>query len=124
MIVTMIAVRMMQMPTDEIIDMIPMRHRLVPASRTMHMSCRVPRTLVLRRADIRVFRGHLDGVLVDVSGMHVVQMSVVQIINMIAVLHSRVPATGSMLVRVVLMMRKLAVAHGVLRYMSNKSIPE
>ncbi len=117
----MIAVGVMQMSIDEIVDVIPMRHRLMPAPRPVHMSGRMPGALMLRRACIRVRRRNLNGVFIHMAGVHVVQMPVVEIIDVIAMLHSRMPAAGPMLVRVVLVMRKFAVAHGVLQVVCSKS---
>jgi len=113
MVVAMIAVGMMKMSIDEIVDVISMRHSLMPAPRPMHVSGRMPGALMLRRADVRVLRRNLDGVLVHVPSVHVVQMAIMEIIDVIAMLHSRMPTAGPMLVRVVLVMRKFAVAHSM-----------
>ena len=50
----MVTVRMMQVVADQIIDMIAVRHRLVPASRTMNVGCIMPRASVLRCAPLRI----------------------------------------------------------------------
>jgi hypothetical protein len=113
MIVAMVAVGMMQMPVDQIVDMIPMRHGLMPAPGPVNMSGRMSGTLMLRRAHIRVLRRDLDGVLVHVPRVHVVQMTIMKIIDVVAMLHSRMPAARPVLVRVVLMVRKFAVAHSM-----------
>jgi hypothetical protein len=110
----MVPVRMVEMPVDEIVNVIPMRYGLVPASWTMHMSRLVSGAGMLRRADILVFRRDFDRMLVDMPGMMMVQMAVMKVIDVIAVFYSRMPATGTMLVRVINVMRKFAVAHGVL----------
>ena len=52
--------------------------------------------------------------LVHVPGVHMVQMAIVKIIDVVAVLHSRMAATRPMLMRVVLVVGKFAVAHGAL----------
>jgi hypothetical protein len=44
-------------------------------------------------------------------GMHVMQMTIVQVIDMIAVLYGCMAATGSVLMGVIGVMRKLAVCH-------------
>ncbi len=111
MIVAVIAVRMMQMPIDQIVDVIAMRNRLVSATGTMHMTRRMTRARVLRRAGIRVLRRDVDRVLVHVSGMHVVQVPIVQIVHVIAVLHGGVPAPGTMLMGVIGVMGQFAVGH-------------
>ena len=56
MVVAVIAVRMMQMAVDEIVDMVAMRYRLVPASRTVLVARLMSGAPVLRRAAIGVLR--------------------------------------------------------------------
>src|SRR5688500_18877476 len=50
--------------------------------------------------------------LIDVVAVHVVQMPVVQIVDMIAMAYGRVPAVGAVLMRVIGVMRFLARRHG------------
>lgn len=97
----MVSVRMMQMPIDEIVDVIAVRHRVVPASRPVHVPRLVPATTVLRRAAVGIALRHLDHVLVDVILVRVMQMTVVQIVDVIAVPHGGVSAAGPVLVRVI-----------------------
>lgn len=72
------AVRVVQMVLDQIIDMIAVRHRFVAAARSMHVPGCVPGAAVIRGAALRVGRGDLDHVLIDVIVMRVVEMPVVQ----------------------------------------------
>jgi hypothetical protein len=48
---------------------------------------------------------------VDVSGVYVMQMPVVQIVDVIAVLHRGMTASRPMLMGMIGVMRKLAVCH-------------
>lgn len=98
MIVTVIAVRMMQAAAGEVVHMISMRHRFVSASRTVHMSRRVPH----RRwsAAGRIARGDLDEALVDMVSVHRVQAAIVQIVDMVPVEDGGVPASLAVDVRV------------------------
>ena len=57
------------------------------------------------------FRADLESVLIDMIGMRVVQMSIMQIVDMIAVPDGRVPAVRPVLVIVMGMMRFIAGAH-------------
>jgi hypothetical protein len=78
----MIAVRVMQMARDAVIDVVAMRHRLVTAAGAMHMTCLVAGAAVLGGAAVGVLAGDFDHVLVDMPFMRVVQVTVVQIIDM------------------------------------------
>jgi hypothetical protein len=63
-VVAMIAVRMMQVAVDQVVDMIAMRHRFVPASRLVDMSRFMTAAVVARCALVRIFRADLKPVLV------------------------------------------------------------
>lgn len=95
MIITVPSVRMMQMTVHQVIHMIPVGHRFVPAIRPMHMPRFVAPTRVLRRADVRIRHTHFHHVLVHMVTMHRMQVAVVQIIHVVAVLHGRVAAAFS-----------------------------
>src|SRR5262249_1933690 len=92
---------MMQMPIDQIVDVVPVRHNLMPPSRAVPGRRVMPAALVLRRAPVRIGRRYLDGVLVNVILVNVVQMAVVQIVDVIAMADGGVPARFAVLVRVV-----------------------
>jgi hypothetical protein len=107
----MITVRMVKVAIDEIVDMVAVRDRLVSASRPVHVTRLVSGATVIRCAAIRVLGGHFNDVLVHVIGMRVMQMPVVQVVDMIAVAHRRVPAGGTMLMRMIGVMRLGARCH-------------
>jgi hypothetical protein len=92
MIIAVIPVGMMQVSVDQIVDVIAVRHRLVPASRTVHVPAVVPAAPVLRRAPVRIGGRYLDRVLVHVILVHMVEMAVVEIVDVIAVADSGMPA--------------------------------
>lgn len=96
MIVAVAIVHMMQPAIDQKIDMIAMRHRLVPATGTVDMA-----TCRRRDAAIRVGDADGDHMFIDMIAVHMVQMAVVQIINMAIMLHGGVAAAGTMLVGVI-----------------------
>jgi hypothetical protein len=54
MIVAVVAVRMVQVPVNEVADVIAVRHGLVPAARTMNMPWSVRRAAMLGCAAIGV----------------------------------------------------------------------
>ena len=90
MIVAVIVVRMVQPPSDQVVDVIAMRHRLMPAPLAMRM-----RLLARRRLGVTVgMRGvDSDRVLVDMVLMRMVQVPVVKIVDVIFVPDRGMPAT-------------------------------
>jgi len=62
-------------------------------------------------ATIRIGSGHFDRVLVDVIPMRMMQMPIMQIVDMFAMPDGRVPASGSMLMRMIGVVRLITRAH-------------
>lgn len=83
--VAVIAMRMMQMPFHEVVDMVAMRNRLVPAAPTMYVARLMPSTAVIRRARIRVCLRYFNHVLINVIAMRMVQMPIMQVVDMVSV---------------------------------------
>lgn len=111
MVVAMVAMRMVQMAVDEIIDVIAMWHGLMTATGSMDMRGIMTSATMFRGAVRRVFLTYLDNMLVDMTIMRMVKMTVMQIINMVAVANSNVSATGFVLVIMVMMMRQSTITH-------------
>ena len=63
MVVAVIAVRMVQVAVDKIVDVIPMRHRFVAAPRSVNVARVV--APAARRALVRIFGAHFESVLVE-----------------------------------------------------------
>jgi hypothetical protein len=97
----------MQPSVHKVIDVITVRHLFMSASRTMRM-----RAPSLGRAAQGVGIANLDNMFVDMISMHVMQMTIVQIIDMAVMAHGRVPTVGTMLMCVIRMMRLGAGGHG------------
>ena len=112
-VVAVIAVRMVQMTVDQVIDVVAVRHRFMPAARPMHMTGAMAGTVVLRRAAVRVGGADGDHVLVDMVAMHVMQVAVMQEIDVAFVAHRRVTALRAVLV----------VVMGVLRAAGHRRSP-
>ncbi len=93
-VVAMIAVGMVQATIDEVVDVIAVRDRLVTAAGSMH----VPVAPDFRRAARRIALAHFDDMLVDTSIMWVQEMSVLQVIDVVAMADGDVPAAWAMLV--------------------------
>jgi hypothetical protein len=91
---------MMQVVAHQVIDVVAMRHSLMAAAIAMGVFGLVALTVVLGRAVVRVRGVHRDDVLVDVVAVGMVEVSLVQVIDVVAMLDSRVAAAGSVLVGV------------------------
>jgi hypothetical protein len=96
MVVTMIAVGMVQPTINEIIDVVAMGHGFVPARRSMRV-----RAAHFWRALHRI--GGIDGhdMLIDMIPMHVMKMAIMEIIDMAIMADRHMPTIGAMLVVVI-----------------------
>jgi hypothetical protein len=93
MIVTMTVVRMVKASLDQIVDVIAVRDCLVAAARSVDMTDTDVIWCTMRRIG-SVDRNH---VLVDMISVHVMQVTVVQVVNVAFVSNGRVPAPRAML---------------------------
>ena len=98
-VIAMAIMWVMQPSVHEVIDVITVRHLFVSAARTMRV-----RAPGLGRAARGVGIANLDNMFVDMISMHVMQMTVVQIIDMPFMANRRMPAVGAMLVGMIGMM--------------------
>lgn len=97
-IVAVIAVWMVQVPIDEIVDVVAVGHRFVSAARAMYMAGIMSRATVVGRAAGRIRVADFQSVLFDLAvGADVMQVTVVQIVDMVAVLNARVFAVRAVL---------------------------
>ncbi|MFM0093574.1 recombinase family protein [Paraburkholderia sediminicola] len=108
-VVAVIAVRMVQVAVDEIVDVIPMWDRLMAAPRSVNVGRVV--AAAARRALVRIFGAHFELVLVYVIAVRMMQMTVMQIVNVIVVLDRSVSTVRAMLMVVVSVMWFVAGAH-------------
>ena len=101
MVVAVIAVGMVQLPRDQVVDMIAVRNRLVTAARTMLVIGFMTRVAERRRAMVRILGAHLDRVLLDDVAVLMMQMTVMKVVDMVAMLNSDVAAAGTVPMRMV-----------------------
>jgi hypothetical protein len=80
-VVAVVAMRMVQVAIDEVIDVVAMRHGFMTATRSMNMAFAMSRALMLRRAPVGVGGRNLDHMLIDMPVVHVVQMTIMQVID-------------------------------------------
>ena len=102
-IVAMVTVVMMEPTVDEVVNVVAVRNCLMPAARPMDMARLVTFVPILRRAPGRIFGGHFNNMLLDIVPFLMVQMSVMQVVDMVAVLHRDMTAIC------IVMMRMLSV---------------
>lgn len=93
MVVTMAGVRMVQVPVDEVVEVIAVRHNLVTAGRAVCVGRVVTAARVRGGAGVWIGAADLDDVFVDVRLVGVMQVPVVQVVDMVAVAYGGV-ATG------------------------------
>jgi hypothetical protein len=70
--VAVVAVGMMEVPLDEIVYVVAMRHGLVPAARAVGVAALMTGAVMLRRAGVRVRLRYFDHMLVHVIIMRMV----------------------------------------------------
>jgi hypothetical protein len=93
----MIAVRVVQVIADQIVDMVAVRHGFVAARWTVLVSRVVTGAAMRRRASVRICVTHVDAVLVDMVFVRVMQVPVMQVIDMTIVLDGGVTASLAVL---------------------------
>lgn len=92
MIITMTTVRVMEVSVDQIVNMSAVGYSLVTAIRAVYMRLRVARAQVLRRTIFGVHACYFYYMFINVILVLVVQMSVMQVIDMIIMHDTRVTA--------------------------------
>ena len=106
----MIAVRVMQPPIHEIVDVIAMRDGFMAATWAVGMACATD----VWRALHWIICADSEHMFVDMILVHVVQVPVMQIIHMPLVANRDVSAVWAVLMAVVGVMRQVARGHDVL----------
>jgi hypothetical protein len=101
-VVAVIAVRMVQVAVDEIVDVIAMRHGFMAAPRSVNVARVV--AAAARLALVRIFGAHVEPVLVYMIAVRMMQMTVMQIVNVTVVLDCSVSTVRAMLMVVVSVM--------------------
>ncbi len=110
-VIAVIAMWMVQMAVDEVVDMIAVRHRFVAAARSMDVTRFMSRASVVGRAAVRIRLADLNDMFVYMVAVGMMQVAVMQIVDMIAMADRRMATTGAVLMVVVFMMREGTVRH-------------
>jgi hypothetical protein len=95
----MVAVRVMQAPVHQIIDMVAVRHGLVAAVRAVTVSGIVAGGVILGIAAIRIDVTHRDRVLICPAALAVFKAAVIEIIDMAFMLDGEVAAARAVHMR-------------------------
>jgi hypothetical protein len=96
MIVAVIAMGVMQMPGDDVVDMVAVRNRFMAATGTMLVSSVMGAAIMPWRAVGWIGTALLQSMLVDMVPVHVVKMAIVQIVRMVFVLDGGMTAPFAM----------------------------
>jgi hypothetical protein len=97
----MLAMWMVQVAIDEIVNMVAMRYSLVAAARAMHVGYLVALASMVWRTAIGIGSGNLDSVLVDMVVVDMMQVPVVQVVDVTVMMNCRVAAAGAVLMRMI-----------------------
>jgi len=110
-VVAVSAMGVMQVPGDQIVDVVPVRKRLVSAALAVLVSGGMPAAGVVRHATIGIGPADRKPMVVDVPVVQVVQVPVVDVIGVSLVADRRVAAGASVNMPTVVAM--LRTAHGI-----------
>jgi hypothetical protein len=101
--VTVVAVRVVKVAFDNVVHVVAVGNRLVPAPGAVPVTRLVAAAVVIGRASARIPIAHGEPVIVDVSLVRMMQVAVVKVVRMTVVLDRRVSTVGPVLmcVRVV-----------------------
>lgn len=112
MIVAVAIMGMVQMAADEVIDMITMRNRGMAAVAAVNVRDGMRTAIMIGGAAIRIDGIDRDYMLVNMIGMGMMQMTIMQIIRVIAVANGQVAAVGAVLMLMVGVMIQVVSCHG------------
>jgi hypothetical protein len=103
---------MVQTAVHQVVNMIAMRHGFVAAVSTVSVRLFMGLATVVRRAFLRIRRGHLDPMLVHMIAVSEVQVAIVKIIGVVLMFHGSVPAVRAMDVAVGPRVLLVSLTHG------------
>ncbi|WP_437895063.1 hypothetical protein [Sorangium sp. So ce124] len=83
MVIAVIAVRMVQVRADEVIEMIAVGHGLMAAACPVRVRLLVVGACMARRARVRVLLADREHVLIEVIAVRMMQVSIVQVIDVV-----------------------------------------
>ena len=111
MIIAVLIVRVMEMPIDQIVDMIAVRHRFVAATGAMCMGLRMASAKVFGRAIFRIVACNSNYMFISVIPVLVMQMPVMQIIDMIIMHDTRMAALRPVWMSMIFVLWQVTISH-------------
>lgn len=101
MVVAVIAVRVVQVPIDEVVGVVAVWYRLVAATELVDVAGLVAVARVIGGAGVWMGCVDADDVLIDVTCVGVVQVTAVQVVDVTVVVNGGMAAVGTVLVGVI-----------------------
>ena len=87
--------RMMEVSTNEIVNVVPVRHWFMSAAGTVSVLVIVTFTLMVRCASTRIEVAYRNRMFVDVALMDMMQVPIVQVVSMAVVRHGCMSTAGA-----------------------------
>jgi hypothetical protein len=110
-VVAVVAVRMMEVAADAVVQVVAVGNCLVTAAGAVDVAGFMTAAAMIRGAAIGIVAGDVDHVLVDMIFVRVVEVTIMQIVDMAAMPHGGVPATRTVSVSVARMVGCGASSH-------------
>jgi hypothetical protein len=110
-VVTMAVVWIMQMAADQVVDMISVWHSLMAASGAMHMFRLMHGTLMPRCAVFRICLCHGYDMLINMAAVRIVQMTIVQIIDVIVMPDASMTALRAVRMSMIFVLWQVTIRH-------------
>ncbi len=95
MIITVVVMRVMEMPRRQVVDMVAVGHSLMPAPRTMLVTRLMRSAEVRGRAIAWICCAYFQGMLIHMVPVHAVQMAVMKVIGVACMLNRGMAAALS-----------------------------
>jgi hypothetical protein len=99
----MIPMWMMQVAVDQVVNVTAMGNALMPTARAMYMTLLMSSTLVTRRTSLWIRRSDFKNVLVNATGVCVLQVAIMQVVGVTGVNDGYMAAGESVLMNKLLM---------------------
>jgi hypothetical protein len=100
----MVAVRVMEMAVDQIVDVVGMGDCFMATACGVDMVNGMTTAGMVGGANVGVPGGHFDYMLIDMVAMQMMEMPIMQIVDMVVVANGGVAAIGTMPMAVIRMM--------------------
>jgi hypothetical protein len=97
----MVAVRMMEVAADAVVDVSAVRNRLMAAAGAVDMTRLMAAATMVGGAVVGVLTRHLDHVLVDMTLVRMVQVTIMQVIDVAGMMDGGMATTLTMLVSMI-----------------------